>query len=215
MDPQDIEQAARERYNAVSETFWSQSEIFTLIRNACQEAATETQCIEGIDSSTTTVSGTQGYAFPTNFISIKRLTYDGIKLSPIDFRKADSLTLNNTSTELTGRPDYYVEWGGSVYLYPTPNDAKVLKFWGVKEPAAVTALSTIEIPSVFHGRIINYVLSEMYAKDKDFQSAQYYKGLWNVDKKEMSRWLKRARRRDSFATVIDEESLPNTILGFK
>lgn len=214
MTPSQIEQACRERYNAVGETFWSQSEIFTLLTNACQEIATETKCIESTYT-TTTVSGTQEYPFPDYVIDVKRVTYDGIKLSNIDLRRSDALTLNNTTTTITGTPDYYSVWNNTIILFPTPNDAKTLKLYTHNEPQAIAVTSTLEVPSVFHGRLINYVVSEMYAKDKDFSSARHYKELWMQDKLEIKRWINKRRRADSFQTVLDEDSLPNTILGFK
>lgn len=214
MMPSEVEQMARERYNAVGETFWSQSEIFSLIYAACCEIAQETKCIERTYE-TTTVADTQEYPYPTNTISIKRVTYDGVKLAPIDFRKSDSLTLNNTTTTITGTPDYYVEWNGTIILFPTPNDAKTLKVYSYNQPQAVTVTSSLEVPEIFHTRLVNYVLSEMYAKDKDFSSAQYYKTMWEQkDKAEIKKWINKRRRGDSFATVLDEDSLPNTILGF-
>lgn len=214
MTPTQIETIARERYNAVGETFWSQSEIMNLIYLACLELANETLCIERTYTTTTTAN-TQEYSYPSNAISIKRVTYDGVKLSPIDQRRADSLTLNNTTTTITGSPDYYTDWNSTLSLFPVPNDAKTLKVYTYNEPQAVTTTSTLEVPSFAHGRLINYILSEMYAKDKDFGSAQYYKQMWEQDKVQIRQWMKKRRRGDSFATVLDEESLPNTILGFK
>jgi hypothetical protein len=214
MTPTQLLTAVRQEYNAVNETFWSDSELLGLVWAACLEIATETLCIERIYT-TTTIADTQEYAYPTNVIALKRVSYDGVKLAVIDHRRADALTLNNTTTTITGSPDYYTEWNGSVALFPAPNDAKELKLYTYNEPAEITIGSTLEVPSVFHGRLKNPVLSKMYAKDKDFNSATYYQNLWIEDKKEIKRWVRKRKRGDSFQTVIDEESLPNTILGFK
>ena len=214
MTPSAVEEAARQRYNAVNETFWSQDEIFTLEYLASQEMALETKCIERTYT-TTTVASTQEYAYPTNVISIKRVTYNGAKLAPIDLRRMDSLTLNTSSTTVTGTPDYYAEWNGTLILFPTPDAAQTLKVYSFNEPQVITVSSTLEIPTAFHGRLVNYILSEMYAKDKDFPSAKYYKDLWLKDIQEVKRWIARRRRGDSFATVVDESSLQNTILGFR
>lgn len=215
MTPAQIETQARQAYNAVGETFWSQAEILAIIWRACLEISTEAKCIERTYT-TTTVSGTQEYAYPTNVISIKRVTYNGVKLSPMDLRRLDSITLNNTTTTITGSPDYYAEWNGTIILFPTPDDAQELKIYSYNEPQeVVTSSQALEVPSAFHGRIVNYVLAEMYAKDKDFNSSTYYRNLWVQDKKEIQRWIQKRRRGDSFQTVLDEESLPNSILGFK
>src|SRR3954469_1309526 len=123
MSPDDIEQAARQRYNAVGETFWSAAECRNLIYAACIELASETECIERVYT-TTTVANTQEYEFPTNVIAVKRVTYYGSKLEPISQRQGDSLTLNQNGVVTTGYPQYYAQFNNTFILYPTPNDAQ-------------------------------------------------------------------------------------------
>jgi hypothetical protein len=204
MTPLEIEQAARERYNAVGETFWSQSEMMTLIYAACLEVATETLCIEQTYT-TTTVSGTAEYAFPTNTIAIKYVTYNGIPVDPIDLDQGNSINLNTVSSNTTGSPLGYSIWNDTITLWPTPNDAQALKIYSYNEPQAVETTSTLEIPSVFHGRLINAIVAEMYAKDKDFSSAKYYKMLWEKDKIYIKQWMAKRKRGHRFAAVKDEE----------
>jgi hypothetical protein len=212
MTPAEIEQAARERYNAVGETFWSQAEILNLIYAACLEISIETKCIERVYT-TTTVASTQEYAFPTNAIAIKRVTYNGRKLKPTTFREDDSLTLDNSISTTTGTPAYYVVWNNTIILRPIPDSAVTLKIYSINEADEIDSTSTLEVPTFTHMRIVNYVVSEMYAKDKDFSSAGYYKKLWEQDKLEIKRWLRKRRRTDSFVGVQDEEMLGNTVLG--
>lgn len=209
MTPAQIEQAARERYNAVGETFWSSSEIMTLIYGACLELAIETLCIEQTYT-TTTVSGTAEYAYPTNTISIKYITYNGIPVDPIDLDQGNSITLNTVTSNTTGSPLGYSIWNDTITLWPTPNDAQTLKIYSYNEPQEVTSNSTLEVPSVFHLRLVNYVVSEMYAKDKDFSSAKYYKGIWENDKIHIKRWVAKRKRGHRFAAVKDEEALPGS-----
>lgn len=208
-----LEQAARERYNAVGEPFWSQAEMWNLMYSGCLELATETLCIERTYS-TTTVSGTQEYSFPTNVIMVKRVTYDGSKLEPISQRQGDTLTLNDGSVNVTGSPAWYGQFNETFIMYPTPDDALTLKVWGIVEPQMIiAATATLEVPSFTHMRLVNYMLSEMYAKDKDFASAGYYKGIWEKDKIQVKAWMRKARRGDSPAMVINEDRMPTTILG--
>ena len=213
MTPTELEQAARERYNAVGETFWSSSEMRTLIYAACQELALETKCIERVYT-TTTVASTQEYEFPTNVISVIRVTWYGQKLEPIDQRMGDSLTLSQNGVSVTGTPQYYAQFNNTFILYPTPNDAQALKVWAAVEAQPLTTASTeLEVPTWTHTRLINFLLAEMYPKDKDFTSAGYYRGLWNNDKAQVKAWMRKRLRGDAPAQVKDEMSLPNTILG--
>jgi hypothetical protein len=213
MTPQEVEQAARERYNAVNDPNWSSSEIMSLIYAACLEMAREALPIERTYS-TTSVASQQEYSFPTNLMAIKRITYGGNKLLPITMREDDALTLNNQSTTATGTPQYYWIWNRTISLRPIPSSSgETIKIWAISRAQPVTSTSTLEIPTEYHMDLVNYVVSEMYAKDKDLVSAKYYKELWHKAIQDAKRWVRMSKRRDSFAAIQDEESLPTTILG--
>jgi len=188
--------------------------VFKLIYEAELILATEANVIEGVDSSTSTVIGTQGYARPTGCIGVKRLEYNGTKLKPINMREDDAVTLNNSATTSTGTPQYYFEWNDTVYLRPIPDAVQVLKFYQYEEPTLLTTASTaLSVPSRCHMRLVDYVVAEMKAKDDDLAAAQkYWDKFYDYVKKEKAFTAKR-KRTDGFATVKDEESLAETFLG--
>lgn len=213
MTPADVIQKAREQYNAVGETFWSESEFLGLISMACQELARETKCIERVYT-TTTVASQQEYDYPTNTTDIKRVTYDGNRIDPITFDEADQVTLNNSSITTVGSPVGYAIWNETLYLYPTPSEAKTLKIYSVNEPQDVSTItSTLEVPTWTHPALVNYCLSAMYAKDKDFASAKYYKDLWMSDIQAIKRKMAKKKRGDRMASVKDEGSIPPNYWG--
>ncbi len=213
MTPTQIEQMARERYNAIGETFWSQAEMLNLMYGACMELAIETKCIEG-SSTTASVASQAEYAYPTNVIAIKRVTYNGGRVDPIDFDQADQVTLNNTTATTTGQPVGYVLFDDVITLFPTPGESAIdIEIFGYKEPAELTISSTLEVPNWTHTRLVNYMLSEMYSKDKDFASAKHYKELWMKDVSEIKRWVAKRKRGNRFASVKDEDSMPGVFAG--
>lgn len=212
MTPSQIAEAARRRYNAIGDSFWSDDEMYQLIYDACLELAQETNCIERTFT-TTTVSGTQEYDFPTNVLSIKRMTYDGAKLRPISMREDDALTGLNSSTTSTGTPQYYYIWNKTVSLRPVPDDAKTLKVYAYTFPSTISSTSTLEVPEEFHMKLINYILQQMTAKDQNYQAAQYYLALWEKDKRDVLAYVRRKRRADAFMMVQDEELLSDSYLG--
>lgn len=75
MTPSEIETAARQLYNATQDTFFTQAEILNRIYAAELTLCREAISIQAYTTSTST-SGTGTYNFPTNFIAVKRLTYD-------------------------------------------------------------------------------------------------------------------------------------------
>lgn len=212
MTPSEIELAAREQYNAIGDTTWSSAEIMRLIYGACLELANETNIIERTYT-TDTVAAQQEYDFPTNTISIKRITYEGNKLQPITFRDDDTVTVGDADTTAQGTPQYYMVWNRTIYLRSVPDAVGELKIFSYNRPQAVTSSSTLEIPDEFHMDVVDYVLEKMNAKDRNFEGANYHRGLWMAAKQRAKQWVKKRKRADGFAAVQDEESHVGTILG--
>lgn len=212
MDVSDIEEAARQQYNGIGDDFFNSIDFTRSIYQACLVLAREALCIEATYS-TTTVDGTQEYSLPSNTISIKRVTYDGKKLQRVNMREDDSLTLMNSGTTTEGTPTYYYEWDDSIFLRPIPDTAATLKIYSYNEPSEVTTASTLEVPTQFHMDIVEFVLSRMYAKDKDTQMAAYHRDNWNEAVKAAKKWARLRKRGDSMAAVQDENMLGVTELG--
>lgn len=213
----DIENAVRRRTQTTSDTaFWTQAQIIDEVYFAAQILAREALLIEAKDTSISTVAGTQSYAFPTNFISIRRVEYDGKKLTKVTFREDDTITGQNTSSAVQGTPTYYYLWDDTIYLRPLPDDAKTLTVYGFKEHTQLTSVSdTLEVPTLFHPALIDYVVSEYYAKDGETNRASYYRQLWENWIVKAKRWSKRRLRSDAPAHVMPEEVLATNILGLR
>jgi len=216
MTPAELETHARRRYNASGDTFFSQEEILSYLYHACLNMAREALVIERTYT-TTTVAGTQEYSYPTNTISIKRVTYNGSKLQPITFREDDALTGYNQGTSTQGTPQYYAIWNETLYLRPIPDSAVTLKVFSYSEPQSISITSTLEVPSLFHMDLLDFVNAEMAAKDENWRKADYYMDQWmNNPLKGLQaakRWSQKKKRGDSFAGVQDEERLGVSILG--
>ena len=204
MTPAEVETAARRKVNAVNSSFWSQLEIMDYIFQACLEMAREALVIENTYT-TTSVSAQQEYAQPTNTIGIKRITYNGQKVEPITFRQADEMSLSNAVVTAAGTPSGYVIFDETIYFYPTPSDStSTIKILAYVEPQAVTSTSVLEIPTQFHMDLVDKVVSEMYAKDENFDMAQWFDGKWEKAKLRAKNWKAKQKRGDSFASVHDE-----------
>lgn len=212
MTPQEIGEYARQQWNAVSDAFFSDDELYRHVYAAQMELALHSDCIREI-LTTSTVASQQEYAKPTNCVKIKRITYDGLKLFKVSDREDDALTNNNSSTSTTGTPEYYYEWGDSIFLRPIPAAVGTLKIFSLNQPQEVTSLSTMEVPTRYHLKIADYLLWKMAAKEKNFEAASEFGALWQKHLKEAKDFERKALRGDSFATVGDENSLPLTVIG--
>lgn len=212
MTPSTLLTRIRQRYNATADNFFSDDEIYSLITDASVEMARETQCIEGL-STTSSVAAQQAYDFPTGAIGIKRITYDGQKVKPITLRDDDAVTGLNQSSTAQGTPRFYWVWNKVYYFRPIPDGVYTIKLWTYKTASEVTSSSTLEIPEEFHMRLIDYALSVMSAKDSNFNAAQYYDERWQKSVGDVRAWVKKYKRTDSFIGVQDENLLVDTYLG--
>lgn len=212
MSPTDIETYCRQKYNAVGDTFFPEGEIFNMIYQAQMIIARKTWCIQAIYS-TTTVANQQDYQYPTNTLAIKRITYNGKKLSPITHRQDDGVTYQNSASQQSGTPSYYTDFNYTVSLRPLPDDAQKLKIYSFNLPQPVTATSTLDVPVVYHMDLCDYVLMEMFAQDKNAPMATFHQNKWEQHVRDAISTEKRRKRADSFVNVQDEDNLPVTILG--
>lgn len=210
MTPDQIENMARQRMNVVGDTFWSSDEIWNLNYQAQLELAKEAHCIEKTQT-TLSVVGQQAYDYPSTTISIKRLTYDGRKLTKITMREDDALTLNDSDTTTTGDPQFYFEWDNKCYLRPIPDtDGLTIKIFSYHNPNP-SIYYGMEVPVEFHLDIVNFILSAMSAKEGDWKRSQYHQNLWEKAVVKAKQWNRKRLRGDTFATVQDSESALSTI----
>ncbi len=213
MTPLEINTAARQRYNAVSDDFWSDAEMYTTMYQGCCEMATEGLIIEQTYTNTS-VANQQEYSFPTNALNIKRMTYNGRKLACITFIEDDILTVLNQATTTTGVPTSYAIWNNIVYLRPIPSTSSLtIKVWANIEPQSISSSSTLEIPTEFQVCLVNLLLSEMSAKNKNYQGASYYRALWEKDIMRMKKFARKRKIGDAFQFVKSVDIVPQTDLG--
>lgn len=212
MTPTQIETAARNRYNAVSDSFFSSAEILDYMYQACVELTREGNLIEQVYS-TSTIANQQEYAYPTTAISLKRVMYNGAKLQPITMREDDAITGLNASTTDSGTPAYYFIWNKEIYLRPIPSGVGTLKIYTLNEPQTITSTSTLEIPTHFHMDLVYFICAAMAMKDSNERIAQMYDQKWQEVLIKAKKWARLNKRADSFTNVHDEEQLIGSYLG--
>lgn len=218
MTPAEILTMARSRYNAISDSFFTDLELYGSIYQAQLELSNDMNIIEAIYT-TTSVSGTRQYAFPTQTRMIKRVEYIdlagiAVKLEPITMREDDALTLVNVASTTLGKPQFYTIFNYSIYLRPIPDTtACTIRVYSYNEPQPITATSVLEVPTSFHMDIVDYCVMQMYMKDKDSEMAQGYKILWDQAKMRCKRWIQKRKRSDAFTVVMNEDNLAVTLSG--
>lgn len=218
MTPSEIEEASRRMLNAVGSSFWSSSEIISnYLYMAALEMAQETFCIQN-RYSTPSVASQQEYAVPNRMLAVKRVTYDSEKLKPISLQQLDSIDLN-TNTTVTGTPQYYYHYDDAFGLYPAPQeDAKNIVVFSFDEPSVPTSISTLEIPTRFHGFLVIGTAFYMSLKELGHPHVSRFEWMWNDSRNPHNAIMKTKRsvrmmNKDNFNVVLREEDQPSTNLG--
>lgn len=212
MTPGQIESAARRRLNASSSTFWSSTEIIEdCLYFALLDLIQRAKCYETTSTTTSVISQAE-YAFPTDAIEIKQITYDNQKLEAMTQRQYFALNLSGTTSPI-GRPTHYIVWGSTYTLFPTPDTAYTIKLWTINNPGSITSTSTIPIPAEFHGRLVNGVAYYMLLKEVDDPRIPVFEARWQRDIIDTTDEWKRRRYADKMPRVQTEENLVTTDTG--
>lgn len=220
MTPLDINTYARARYNATGDTFFTDTEIYYSIYQAELELAAEVPgIIEVYLSATSLTQGTRQYPFPAQARAIKRIEFVNLagianKLEPITFREDDALTLVNVASTTMGSPQFYETYNYQIYLRPVPDTTgTTINIYSYNEPVVVTSMTTLEIPSIFHMDLCDYVVFQMYLKDKNLEIATAYAQKWETAKARIKRWVQKKKRTDAFTVTMNEDNLAVTLTG--
>jgi hypothetical protein len=201
MTPTQILTRARNKYNAIGDSFFSDEELLGYLHDGCMEINQEAKLIERTYT-TSSVANQQEYDYPGDTIAIKRLTYNGKKLEQITMRDDDLITGFNQSTTDTGTPSFYYIWNDTISLRPIPSaNGDTIKVWSFNEPAEISSSSTIEIPTQYHKDLVYYIVMEMATKDKQFNHADTFERKWERAKLSAKAWARKKNRGDGFGMV--------------
>lgn len=211
MTPSELTEYARTNYNSVNDDFFGDTELYRHIWAAQAELARKALVIERTYT-TTSVASTAEYSYPTNTIAIKRVTYNGIELKPTTLAKYN-LLVQNATTVPTGTPTCYYVWEETLVLYPTPDAAYTVKIWSYNEPQEVSVTSTLEVPSLWHLPIADYLCWRKAMKDKNYAAAQVYKDIWAAAVLDAKAWQRKRLRGNAFATVGDSGDVLHDLVG--
>lgn len=194
---------ARQQYNAVGDTFFSDDEARLEIYQAQMELAKETKCIRSVFT-TTSVSSQQTYAFPTAALEIKRVTFNGDKVRPDSLENV--LDLTSSTGAATGTPYIYAIWNETLYFGPIPNAAQTIQIFSINEPGTITSSATaLEVPSRYQAELVEFVLWKWCLKDKNYQGATLHQTLWQKCVDRAKAYERLMLRGNGFSIVRNED----------
>jgi hypothetical protein len=213
MTPAQVIEAAQNNLNAVTDDLWSQEELLTSLYLCEQELARKTRCIESVDETLLTQSGTATYTIPSYIMDVLRVVYnDSQKLQRITLGEND--TLNPTGASQIGTPAYYSVFNEAITLYPTPDtDNLAIKIWSYNEPVKAIISATLSTPPRYHDALVHGLTFSMCPKDLGHPLVLFWGERWLRSIEEVKTHVKLRRRADGFAMVVREEDALTTNFG--
>lgn len=125
-------------------------------------------------SETDVIKDDGSYDLPTDFIRLRRVTFDNIKLNRIELEELDDLAPDN-QTHGSSTPTIYYVWGQKLFLYPKPDKAGTgkLDVYYLKMPDELSADQDVpEIPTHMHEDIVRYCLGRAKELNEDDAASQ-------------------------------------------
>lgn len=197
----------RRRHNAVSDSNWSDDEIYELITHRCNEILSYIGLLQDISTSTSTL-GTQTVSYPSSASSIKQVEYKNRRLKRLTFDQWNRFKTNNT-TQPSGTPTMFAVWNRTIYLIPIPSaSSDTITVYYYKEHPYIdgNTQTTIDIPSVLHAHLVHGVLADMFAKDLNVQFNQIYETKWEKSISIFQRYKADEEDAGQAQTVIDSDT---------
>ncbi len=155
--------------------------VYFFVREAALRVCTDIGIPKGKMINIT--DGQTGYLVDNALIWIKGVIADTNltiwSLRPIELeRLTDESYYRNLKGRAT-RPSYYVRHGDSIRIYPPPTESDsiyVFYFARLKYPTSTTEL--LHVPQEYRVAILYATCQMCLMRVKDFQGADYYKGLY-------------------------------------
>lgn len=126
-------------------------------------------------SSADLVNGQHTYTFPGGILKIQSILVNGVPVPARTYQEAEEYILSNDPNRTqTGQSQIWYEWGGDFTLWPTPDSnvvgGIVIKY--IQAPTEVnTETDTLSIPDMYFNRLVEYVLSQAYELDENWNAA--------------------------------------------
>lgn len=178
--------------------------------NAAQLEIIRKNRILKASSTTASVSGQSQYTFTSlNILNIEGLHYAGKPLTFLSFIEAqDYINRYDPDGIQTDTPTMWYEFGTALYVYPVPSqDGDDITLFYVQYPTDVSSTTdSLAVPDQYFEAVCQYVLSQAYEQDDDWQGSAAKSQQFDRSASELSQDGQRYNRgRYRTITVLEED----------
>jgi hypothetical protein len=178
---QDVKNTIERQFGDEAGVQLNTSDIIRWINDGQREIADTNTTVNQKKAVTDIVQGQDLYslASDTVFAHIARIVsvrVNGIPCTPITFQEAEKYLVNSSASTNTGTPSMWYEDANDLRLFPIPDSPITggLSIYFTTVPTVVSALGdALDIPDSYFNALCQYVITQAYEMDENFQAAQY------------------------------------------
>lgn len=206
---QDVKNTVERQFGDEAGVQLSTSDIIRWVNDGQREIADTNTTINQKKATTSIVQGQDLYPLSdVTFSGIARIAsvrVNGIPCAPITFQEAEKYLVNASSSTASGTPNMWYEDANDLRLFPIPDSpiAGGLTIYFTTIPITVAALGdSLDIPDSYFNALCQYVMTQAYEMDENFQAAQYAQAKF--DKSLGIRQNETNIQEQSFPTILIE-----------
>ena len=174
MNLEQLTKRVQRQFGDESEAEITTEDIRNYLNDAQMDVVRHTECLQ--DSvETDSVAGQRNYILPTNFLFVKRVTFGGRKLNPVNLEDLDEEYPSREAEPSSGEPQVFYLWNNQIYLYPTPasDGSGNLDIMYIRIPDDLENPTDVpEIPVAYHEDLVRFALSRAKELDEETVDAQ-------------------------------------------
>lgn len=154
---------------------WAPADLLQYLNDGMMDIVSRTHCMQAVENISGVTSQT-AYTMTNDFIKIVAACY-AVSGATKGLTKGNMWSVGNV--EDSGQPVYWYEWGGSIYVYPTPDDALgTIVVYYVENPGIILSGTTVPTPHVYDKALTLYIVAQAYLEDGKPQMFNYIMKLY-------------------------------------
>lgn len=124
------------------------------------------------------VAGQADYLLPeASIAAIESIHFNNIPVPGIPYPQVEDFIARYPHTSNgggPGTPQMWYEWGGTITFFPAPDTTENISLLYTRNPDELVTLGdTLSLPDKYFNTLVDYVLSQAYAMDEDWEASNY------------------------------------------
>lgn len=152
-------------------------DLLRWVNDGIRELSVKLRPLKG-KATAATVAGQGNYAIPNGAaIQIESIHINNRKIEGVSFAQAEEQM--GASSELTGSPSFWYEWGGEITFWPAPSEISSMTIFYTRMPDQITDMDAVlPVPDKHYESIVAFVLSKAYELDEQFDASNMQRNLF-------------------------------------